>query len=152
MATMGQTAPVDAAQLSSAGGLQQHKGNFKSRELQSSTIRAPRFAYAYLVMVTDSSSPSAKLDALQVRSYCTAALKQFLGDTGVAISIDILKVEGSEAWVRVPQPDLNAFSAALTAFPGISKDEEAWILQVRACGDWLGSLLGRSQQQQLWGS
>jgi len=93
-----------------------------------------------------------QLDVLQVRSYCTAALRQFLGDTGVAITIDIIKVQDSECWLRVPSQDLAAFSAAITAFPGISQDGQTSALRLQACGDWLGALIGKSEQQKLWNS
>ncbi|KAK3945045.1 hypothetical protein QBC46DRAFT_336892 [Diplogelasinospora grovesii] len=129
----------------------------KPRELNSVTIRSPPFAYAHLRLVTDdvlTSGPSASLtlDALQVRSYCTSALRQFLGDTGTAISIDILSVSGRECWLRVPQPDLGALAAAITAYAGQRSDNTMMLLQLLACGDYLGSLLGKAEQHQLFDS
>lgn len=123
----------------------------KSHELFTSTIRSPAFAYAHLELVGDAALP-AKLDNLQVRGYCTAALRQFLGDHGVAVAIDILKVDGKECWLRLPRQDLGIFSAAITAFPGTSQNGGTSLLRLLACGDWLGSLLGRADEQKLWAS
>ena len=124
----------------------------KSRELFTCTIKSPPHSYARLEMVSETLEP-VQLDALQVRSYCTAALRQFLGDTGAAIAVDILRVRGAECWLRVPRQDLAAFAAALTAFPGISQGGgQASALHLRACGNWLGALLGKREQQKLWNS
>ncbi|KXJ92872.1 hypothetical protein Micbo1qcDRAFT_160712, partial [Microdochium bolleyi] len=87
------------------------KKSSKSLELATSTIRAPPHAYIHLQLLS-SSPPSGleeQIDALQVKSYCSAALKQFLGLHGTAISFDILKVEDSEGWIRVSRDDLAAF-------------------------------------------
>lgn len=121
----------------------------KSLELLTCVIRAPTFAYAHLELVTDTSE-IVKLDTLQVRSYCTAALRQFLGEHGVAVAIDILKVQDSECWLRLPRQDLSAFSAAISAFSGISQQGYTSLLRMRACGDWLGTLVGRADEQRLW--
>lgn len=122
-----------------------------SCELFACTIKAPPFAYAHLGLVTETSEPT-QLDDLQVRSYCTTALHQFLGDTGTAIALDILKVQGTECWLRMPRQDLGAFSAAITAFPGLTQGGSTSLLRLLACGDWLGSLVGRVDQQKLWTS
>ncbi|KAK3308648.1 uncharacterized protein B0T15DRAFT_391594 [Chaetomium strumarium] len=133
----------------------------KTFTLATATLKHPPFAYAHLSLATSAFSPSPArsadtgLDALQVRSYLTAALRQFLGDTGAAIPIDILLVQGQSAWVRVPREDLAAFAAGVTAFPGLppSSGEAGggtMLLQLRACGDWLGSLIGREEQAGLW--
>jgi len=123
----------------------------KSRELFACTIRSPPYSYAQLEMVSESLEP-VELDPLQVRSYCTAALRQFLGDTGNAIAVDILRVRGAECWLRVPRQDIAAFSAAVTAFPGSSQGGRTSVLYLRACGNWLGALLGKSDQRRLWDS
>lgn len=132
----------------------------KTRELTSTTISTPPFAYAHLIATTHSSSTTDEndidmdegLDALQVRAYCTAALRQFLGDTGVAISIDTLLVRGVHVWLRVPRQDLGAFAAAMTAYGGMARGGGATtVMRVQACGDWLGSLLGRGEEAKIWG-
>ena len=107
------------------------------------------YAYAQLEMVTDGPE-EVELDALQVRSHCTSALKQFLGATGTATPIDILKVQGNKFWVRVPRQDLATFAAGITAWPGTTQDGIPSVLQIRSSGNWLGSLLGRSEQHKLW--
>ncbi|KAK4110732.1 hypothetical protein N656DRAFT_799854 [Canariomyces notabilis] len=132
----------------------------KNRTLAQATLKNPPFAYAHLVVPpipTPSSHPqtTTTLDNLQVRSYLTSALRQFLGDTGAGMSIDILLVRDGSAWVRVPRADLASFAAAVTAFPGLGSSSAGGgplQLQLRACGDWLGSLLGRDEQGELWTS
>ncbi|KAH8908786.1 hypothetical protein BR93DRAFT_966821 [Coniochaeta sp. PMI_546] len=120
----------------------------KSHELFACTIKAPPFAYAHLELVTDTARPT-KLDNLQVRSYCTAALRQFLGEHGVAVAIDILKVDGKACWLRLPRQDLSVFSAAITAFSGTAQNGGTSLLRLLACGDWLGSLVGRADEENL---
>ncbi|KIH88665.1 ribonuclease P/MRP protein subunit POP8 [Sporothrix brasiliensis 5110] len=124
----------------------------KTRELYSSTIGRPPFAYAQIEVVQNHQSQASQgpLDALQVRSYCDAALKQFLGAAGAAMPLDLLKLEGSEFWVRLPREDMGLFAAALAAWSSVSREGTATALRLRASGNWLGSLIGRSQQQALW--
>ncbi|KAI1501112.1 hypothetical protein F5X99DRAFT_213413 [Biscogniauxia marginata] len=122
----------------------------KSHELVTRTIRAPPYAYAHLEVFSNEGPDVVELDALQVRSYCTAALRQFLGATGVAIPLDILKVEGHSCWLRLPRDDLGGFSAAITAWQGTTQDGVRLSLRVRGCADWLGLLVGQEGQQRLW--
>jgi ribonuclease P/MRP protein subunit POP8 len=121
----------------------------KSHDLTTFTIKAPPFSYAHLEALSESSDPIA-LDAIQVRSYCTSALKQFLGITGTSISLDILKVEGASCWLRIPRDDLGAFSAAITAWQGTHETGVHSTLRIKGCSDWLGSLVGREREDQLW--
>ncbi|KAI1406505.1 hypothetical protein F4819DRAFT_160452 [Hypoxylon fuscum] len=121
----------------------------KSHELVTATIRAPRFTYAHLEVFSNSTKLP-ELDALQVRSYCTSALKQFLGTTGIGIPLDILKVEGRDCWLRMPRDDLGAFAAAITAWQGSVQDGTHSTLRIRGCSDWLGALVGRDGQEKLW--
>ncbi len=131
----------------------------KYLELFTCTISKPEYAYAQLELVTDGTAAAAAfarpaLDALELRAHCTAALTQFLGATGAGMSMDILKVEGNEGWVRLAREDLGPFAAAIAAWPGASSssssDETRSILRIRASGNWLGSLLGRAEQSKLW--
>ncbi|KAI1104321.1 hypothetical protein F4804DRAFT_201047 [Jackrogersella minutella] len=121
----------------------------KAHELVTATIRAPRYSYAHLQVFSDSTN-TPELDALQVRSYCTSALKQFLGSTGLGIPLDILKVEGNDCWLRVPRDHLGAFSAAITAWQGSYQDGIHSTFRIRGCSDWLGALVGRAGEDKLW--
>jgi ribonuclease P/MRP protein subunit POP8 len=123
----------------------------KSHVLFSSTVRAPPHAYARLGLIFDGPKLP-KLDNLQVRSYLTAALRQFMGDHGAAVAIDILKVDGKECWVRLPRQDLSLLAAAITAYPGITMGGSGGtgVLRMLACGDWLGSLVGRDGEEMMW--
>ncbi len=118
------------------------------------TVSKPAHAYANMELVTVECGPKtepAPLDALEVRSYCALALQRFLGVSGAGMPVDVLKVQGCECWVRVPREDLARFAAAITAWPGVSRGGSAAVLQIRASGNWLGSLLGRDQNK-LWTS
>ncbi|KAL7797483.1 hypothetical protein V8C37DRAFT_369622 [Trichoderma ceciliae] len=122
----------------------------KSHNLLTCTIKTPPFSYAHLELLTDPPDAGVELDNLQVKSYCTAALRQFLGLTGSAIFLDILKVEGSECWVRVPRDDLGSFAAALTAWKGTSDGGIRCLLRIKQCSDWLGMMVGSDGQDRLW--
>ncbi|GAB1314330.1 hypothetical protein MFIFM68171_04540 [Madurella fahalii] len=129
----------------------------KSQTLFQTTVKSPPFAYAHLSLsptAPDQAREGPPLDTLQVRAYLTSALRQFLGDTGAGMGVDILAVRGASAWVRVPRPDLGAFAAAVTAYPGTASHGggTTMLLQLKACGDWLGSLLGREEEAGLWTS
>ncbi|RYP79819.1 hypothetical protein DL769_002764 [Monosporascus sp. CRB-8-3] len=130
------------------------KKSQKFHELATATISAPPWAYAHLELFSSntgsSSSSGEELDALQARSYCAAALKQFLGVRGAAIHLDVLKVEGRECWVRLPRDDLGAFAAAVTAWQGTTQSGCHSTLRIRGCSDWLGTLVGRQAQDRLW--
>ncbi|KAH8162103.1 hypothetical protein CIB48_g6143 [Xylaria polymorpha] len=122
----------------------------KSYELAKSVIKAPPYSYAHLELFNAGSGKKEELDALQVKSYCTAALNQFLGATGVAIPLDILKVEGQSCWLRLPRDDLGAFAAAITAWQGTKQDSVPSTFRIRGCSDWLGALVGQQDEQKLW--
>lgn len=125
----------------------------KSHELLTCTIKTPSFSYAQLELFSEGpTSVDTEMDTLQLRSYCNAALRQFLGDTGSAIAIDILKVEGGECWVRVPRQDLSPFAAAITAWTGVMEQGHRRILRVKQCSDYLGAMVGADGQDSLWSS
>lgn len=121
----------------------------KSQELATCTIRAPAFSYVHL-QVLRNPIEAVDLDAIQVRTYCTAALKQFLGISGQAISIDILKVDEADCWLRIPRDDLGAFTAAVTAWQGARDNGTHSTFRIKGCSDWLGSLVGREGEDKLW--
>ena len=119
----------------------------KARELFGTTFKQPPFAYAH-VEVVRRGTDSTPLDSLQIRGYCESALRQFLGATGAGMPLDLLKIDGSEFWLRLPSEDLSCFAASLTAWvPGSSPSV---VLRLRDSGNWLGSLVGRIEQQALW--
>ncbi|TGJ79618.1 hypothetical protein E0Z10_g9152 [Xylaria hypoxylon] len=122
----------------------------KSHELAKCTIKAPSYSYAHLELLNTEASKTGDLDALQVKSYCTAALKQFLGITGTAIPLDILKVERQSCWLRLPRDDLGAFAAAITAWQGTTQDDVHSTLRIIGCSDWLGALVGQQNEEKLW--
>ncbi|TVY84798.1 hypothetical protein LSUE1_G001031, partial [Lachnellula suecica] len=91
----------------------------RGHALTTHTITTPPFSYALLELQT-SQKPSTQLDELTVRTYLTSALTQFLGLSGAAIVVDVLKVEVERGvcWVRVPRGDLSVFLAAVGGWIG----------------------------------
>ncbi|KAK4105013.1 hypothetical protein N658DRAFT_564710 [Parathielavia hyrcaniae] len=153
----------------------------QTRTLTTATLKHPPFAYAHLTLVnpdlnndhnSNNNNNLPTLDVLQLRAYLTAALRQFLGDTGAGMGIDILLVAPQSAWVRVPRADFAAFAAGVTAFSGLPLAPSnsnslsggggsaqgggggggggKMVLRLGACGDWLGSLIGREEEGRLW--
>jgi ribonuclease P/MRP protein subunit POP8 len=123
----------------------------RGRDLTTKTIRSPPFSYAHLQLLSDSGKPPT-LDVLTVRTYLTAALKKFLGLAGTAISVDILKVEGNDVWLRVPREDLSAVAAATGGWIGGgdagSSEKVKW--QVKATGNWLSTMVGDQGIDEIW--
>lgn len=73
------------------------------------TLRNPPWSYIRLQQHQHpQSSNTSTLDALTAHIQITAALHQFLGVHGAAVPIDVLKLEGSEVWIRVPADDRSA--------------------------------------------
>jgi len=122
----------------------------KSHELARSVIKAPPYSYAHLEFCNAGPPTPEELDMLQVRSFCTAALKQYLGATGMAMPLDILKLEGRSCWLRLPRDDLAAFTAAITSWQGTVQDGIHSTFRIRGCSDWLGALVGQRDEQSLW--
>jgi ribonuclease P/MRP protein subunit POP8 len=105
------------------------------------TLRNPPFSYFHLRLTSlEEQAQQQPLDELTIRSYLTAALQQYLGLTGTAIPIDILKVDGAQnAWIRVPRDDEVAVTTAVSQWVG-SKGVN---LRIEARGTWLGGVVAR---------
>ena len=104
-----------------------------------------------LELVSPAATPPT-LDALQVHSYCLAALTRFLGDTGAAVPVDVLKIDRNRCWVRVPSEDLSALAAAVTTWGGTRDGGLEVMFRLLGCSDWLGCLVGAEGQEDLWTS
>ncbi|KAK5225458.1 hypothetical protein LTR47_009305 [Exophiala xenobiotica] len=114
------------------------------------TLRNPPYAYFHLSIQSLQFSQSQSLDEITARSYLTAALQQYLGLTGTAIEIDILKVEGAHIWIRVPRDDESAVTAALSQWCSLAEGSVS--LRVEARGSWLGGVAasGGATDGKLW--
>lgn len=123
----------------------------KRHEITSRTIKRPPFSYVCLELISDRTA-KILLDDLSVHSYLTTAFTQFLGLTGSAISVDILKVVDRECWIRVPREELSAVVAALGGWVGDIEGNKkvSWI--VRSSGNWLGSLVRERGIVRVWKS
>ncbi|KIW17205.1 hypothetical protein PV08_04396 [Exophiala spinifera] len=114
------------------------------------TLRNPPYAYLHLSLRALSPQDTAQnldLDEITTRSYLTAALQQYLGLTGTAIPIDILKVEGPNAWIRVPKDDESGVAGALAQWSSASRGVN---LRIEGRGSWLGGVVGRRKDVKLW--
>ncbi|CAI7581911.1 unnamed protein product [Penicillium manginii] len=131
------------------------------------TSRNPPWTYLKLQLIPQPDVSSTQpLDALSARTYLSSALSQFLGITGTAIPIDILKVENKAtttsadqsissnttgnkydcAWVRVPREDSAAVVAALSSWIGGGGSGSGANVAWRVCakGNYLGALVSGS--------
>jgi len=77
------------------------------------------------------------IDNITAHTYLTAALNQFLGLTGTAIPVDILKIDGRDVWVRCPRENGSMVSTAMSEWRGEGGNAE-W--RVKGRGDWLGDV------------
>ena len=104
------------------------------------TLRKPQWTYFHLAVMS-SSADLPDLDILAFRQNLTTALNQFLGLTGAAIDVDILKFDGEEAWIRVPREDASAVHEAVSGWAGAksAKGQHKWIVKGR--DDWLVRLV-----------
>ena len=104
-------------------------------------IRNLPWTYLHLTLISSSTIMSASstpaIDALTARSYLTSALQRFLGLAGTAISIDFLKVDGRDIWIRVPREDGAAVVGAVNGWVGM--EGVAW--RIRGKSEWLGGLV-----------
>lgn len=117
---------------------QTHNGH----EHKALTITTPPFSYIHLELQT-SSLKKPQLDDLTAKSYITSALAQFLGLHGSAISIDLLKTQDRDVWIRVMREDASAVVAALGGWikkTGNGGDQVGWRVVGRR--NWLGGLVG----------
>ncbi|KAF4173589.1 hypothetical protein CNMCM8694_003581 [Aspergillus lentulus] len=95
-----------------------------STTVQTFTSRNPPWTYLKLQLITQppTSTSQSPLDPLTAKTHLTAALAQFLGLTGTAIPLDILKIaregQAQTVWIRVPRPDAAAVVAALSSWIG----------------------------------
>lgn len=122
----------------------------KSYDILTCTLKSTPFSYVHLQLTTADATSDPELDNLQLKAYCTSALRQFLGLTGAAVAVDILKVDGAHGWVRVPRPDQSVFAAAVTAWRGEAEGDDLRVLRVVQCSDFLGSMVGHDGQDRLW--
>jgi ribonuclease P/MRP protein subunit POP8 len=121
----------------------------KGYDIYTKTIKNPPFSYAYLEYISDG-PPIPELDILTVRSHLTSGLNQFLGLTGAAISVDILKVDRNGCWIRVPRVDLSAVVAAMGQWIGTGEGNAKVAWKLKASGNWLGSLAASQGVQDTW--
>ena len=107
------------------------------------TVRGSPYHYLQLSLTNITETVNrVPLDAITARTHLTSALSQYLGLTGTAIPIDILKVTDRDFWIRVPEDDASAVIAAVgqwtNALVGVS-------LRVEGRGVWLGGVVASGE-------
>ncbi len=120
------------------------------------TLRHPPYTYIHLSLVKlpspdnpRQSANVATLDSITALTYLNSALQAYLGLTGTAIPIDILKIEGMNVWIRVPFEDASAVIASASHWSGM-RDGMGLQLRVKASGTWLGGLVANTSDAKLW--
>lgn len=104
------------------------------------TVRRLPYTYLHLTLLSPSSLSSPTLaspDILTFRHHLTTAFSSYLGLSGRAIAIDILKTAEHDVWIRVARADGQAVLRALVAWRG---EGVAW--RIRGRGSWLGAVVG----------
>jgi ribonuclease P/MRP protein subunit POP8 len=134
------------------------------------TLHNPRWTYIRLTLILPNNPSSSQQkhastttttntetdnspDLLTLHSCIFRALKQYLGTTGAAIPVDVLKHERQELWIRVPREDGQAVVAALggwvgNAGDGTTSEMVGW--RVNCWGNWLGALVGDGGQEAVF--
>jgi ribonuclease P/MRP protein subunit POP8 len=114
----------------------------KSRAVihHTATLRKPQWTYFHLAALSFSSALPT-LDILTFRQNLTSALTQFLGLTGAAIDVDILKFEGTEAWIRVHRDDATAVHEAISGWAGAKTISGQYKWTVKGRDEWLTRLV-----------
>jgi len=124
--------------------------NSKPQQIAVKTLalRNPTWSYIRLHQFQPPQN-SSSLDALTAHIQITAALHQFLGVHGAAVPVDVLKLEGSEVWIRVPAEDRSALVAAVGGWVG--RAGEGW--RVMGWSSWsAGAEGGKDGGRELFGN
>ena len=161
--------PPTSAVSSSASKKRKNKHSSSHKTHTVLSLSRPPYTYLHLSLISSISisttnaddanvltgQMSIELDALTIRTHLTSALSSFLGMTGSAIPIDILKHSGTisgpnDVWIRVPIEDGSAVVTALGAWMGRGDIEEGRMLgwRVLETGSWLPGMVGGSEGVQ----
>lgn len=121
----------------------------KERSVETTfTFRHPPYAYIYLIAKSLSTTTQVDLDTVTAQVYLRSALSQFLGLTGTAIQLDLMKVQGREIWLRVARQDASSVIAAVSQWASTGQGVS---LQVKARGTWLGAVMAKGKlDHRLW--
>ncbi|RMY60782.1 hypothetical protein D0863_11491 [Hortaea werneckii] len=136
---------LPTTQASSPPDKKKRKRATKNRILSQFTMRSPPWSYIHLQHLTPPGS-EAKVDAVTAHLHLTASLSQFLGVHGTAISVDIIKLEGKDVWIRVPNQDSSAVIAAAGGWT--SSKGEGW--RVKGSSSWDARAMARDSGQDLF--
>jgi ribonuclease P/MRP protein subunit POP8 len=129
-----------------AGTQKPHQNGSPVQKEVTFTLRATPYTYLQLSVKTITQPLGrAPLDAITARTYLTAALSQYLGLTGTAISIDILKVTDQDFWIRVPRQDASAVVAAVCQW---ANSQVGVSLKIEGRGEWLGGVVAGGQMKR----
>ena len=130
---------VDADMATST--ITQHPINLRQRHPNGAhvskqrTLQANEFHYLHLTLVTSHAATVAMDEATAVLDI-QAALRRYLGLTGAAIPIDILKIDKESVWVRIPHADAQMVTSALGSWTGGTQSERR-MWKIEASSEWL---------------
>lgn len=146
LGTESTTGTAQATQSSAASSKKKRKKKApKKHVLTQFTIRDPPWAYVHLERLS-SAGKAPTLDAVTAQLDLTAALSQFLGLHGAAISFDILKIEEQDLWIRLPAEDRSALVAAVGGW--VSSNGEGW--RVKGWSSWDANAMNKEHGQDLF--
>lgn len=112
------------------------------------TLRNSPHRYLQLRFTTHAPGKSSgtDIDEITIKTHLNSALSQYLGLTGTAIDIDILKVDCDTAWIKLPSEDESAVVAALSQWAG----QGGVAIRVQGRSSWLGALTTCVDDEKLW--
>lgn len=137
--------PTTQASTTASSKKKRKKRAPKPNVLSQFTIRNPPWAYVRLQHL-NASGDAPNLDAVTAHLHLTAALSQFLGLHGAAIPFDILKLEGQDLWIRLPNEDRSALVAATGGW--VNANGEGW--RVKGWSSWDANARGKDNGQDLF--
>lgn len=92
----------------------------RGHEITCKTIKTPQFSYACLQLISESPTANeSPLDSVTVRSYVGSALSQFLGLSGSAVSVDVLKFAWKVMRRSMTESALQVFSPEAHSIPAL---------------------------------
>ncbi|RMZ91436.1 hypothetical protein DV736_g1327, partial [Chaetothyriales sp. CBS 134916] len=116
-------------------------------------LRHPPYSYIHLSLVKlNTTQQPILLDPVTLLSYLNSALQSYLGLSGTAIPIDVLKMRNQDAWIRTSFEDANAVVASVSQWSGGGSGGGGGVqLRVKGRGTWLGGLVVASEaEEKLW--
>ncbi|KAF2772253.1 hypothetical protein EJ03DRAFT_348640 [Teratosphaeria nubilosa] len=111
------------------------------------TLHAPQWCYIHLRHLSSATSTSPDLDLVTSHLHLLQPLSRFLGLHGSSTPLDILKLDGTDVWIRIPAEDREVLVAAVGGWVGAKG--EGW--RVMGSSSWDVRAQGREEARDLFG-